>query len=375
MQVVFLILALILLPFKLFADGLKDRMGFSVDFYNDNVGVTILSPMAQLTKKLSETWGFALSMRLDGITAASIRNGSGTKTNTTIADAVSGASGRLGFEDLRFAPMLSMQYEGENFAASFGRYYSEEIDFNAVANFMDLIFKFNDKNTILTLGSSYAYEGWNPSISRNLPVDTKTTLSYNSSLMQLISPQSYIQGRYSHTQSDGFLASPYHYLETGSFVAFDRYPNTRSSDAFALQYVQQFKETIALHGVYRYYRDDWAMQSHTMEFKLYYDLFDTTTVGIKGRYYTQTKAGFVKSLSAYTLNDSYIVSDYRLSALGSYGVGISMAYRPEKLEEQNFLIDLSLNYYSTDKNNYILNWYGTPSIEAFYMSVGVSYDY
>lgn len=375
MQIVFLILALLLLPFKLFADGLKDHMGFSVDFYNDNVGVTILSPMANLTKKLSESWAFAASIRLDGITAASIRNGSGTKVNAAIADAVSGASGRLGFEDLRIAPMLSMSYEGERFGVTFGRYYSEEIDFNSVANFVDLIFNFNDKNTVVTMGGSYAYEGWNPSISRYLPEATKTSTTIKASLMQLISPTAYFQLRYSRTISEGFLASPYHYLETSTFVAFDRYPGSRTSDATAFEYVNQIVDTVALHATYRYYRDDWAMISHTGEMKLFYDLFDTTVVGIKGRYYTQTSAGFVKELSAYSVTDNYIVSDYRLSALGSITAGVSIAYRPESLESRDFLVNVALDYYTTDQNNYILNWYGTSQIQAFYMSVGISYDY
>jgi len=374
-QIARILLLIFLVPLKILASSLTDRINISADFYADNVGVYIISPMVNLTKTLSEHWAMVTSFRIDAITAASIRNGSGDAYDSVISDALTGASGRAGFEDVRLAPTLGMIYEGRSTEVSFGRYMSNEIDYDVASNYFNVKQSFNDANTVVTLGGVYSYEGWNPTISRNLPVSTKTSRTYSFSLTQLLTPKSYFQFRYSSTEAEGFLASPYHYLDRETFVRFDAYPNLRDSKAWAFLYVQQFWESVAIHGQYRYAWDDWDMTSHTVDGKLFYDLFERVTVGLKGRYYTQTQANFVQAPTDYLETDTYIASDYRLSALGTLTYGLSVSYKPESLEDENFLLNVSFNYFQTDKNNFIEWWYGTPQIKAFYMSLGIGYDF
>jgi len=358
------------------AEGIKDQMTVSFDYYSDNVDVEVYSPLVALTKRLSEHWGINASFRADAISAASMRNGNGKVKDGVIVDAVSGASGRYGFDDFRVAPTVSLMYEEGDFSANFGSYYSNEVDYDALAGFGSLTYGFNDANTIISIGGSYEKAKWSPTTNRVLyPTDEKTQTQGNASVMQLINPTSYVQLRFSYTYQDGFLASPYHYLVNDTIAQFDRYPESRKAYATALQYVSQVAEDVSINLEYRYYDDDWDMQSHTVTGKVFYNVMDNLMLGASARWYNQSKASFVKNLNEYNYDDAYIVSDYRLTDLETRGAGLSLSYRPGFIEDENILIKMSYDWYETDDNAYIENWYGKSKIEANMATIALIYDF
>ncbi len=375
MQVVLLLLAVVLFPFRLIADALEESFSVSYDYYSDNVDVQVYSPAFDFRKRLSEYWGMGVSLRLDAISAASIRNGSGRYEDSVVIDAVSGASDRLGFDDFRAAPTLSFVYEKGDFVGSFGAYYSNEIDYNVYSGFMDLTYAFNDANTVLSVGGVYSYEVWTPSTNRYLPTDDKTLYSFSASITQLINPKAYVQLRAEYVDQSGLLSSPYHYLLQDGFAQYDRYPDRRRSFPIAFQYVQQLGDITALNADYRFYSDTWEMTSHTGEVKLMVDLGENITVGVRERLYGQSEVGFIKPLKDVSIDDRYIVSNYKYSALFSSTTGASILWRPSYFEDENVVINLSANYYTTDENAYILAWYGTTKIQAFYTTFGFNYEY
>jgi len=375
LKYLFIILAVIASPFKLMAETIKDSVTFSYSYYSDNVGVEVLSPLIGLQQRLSEKWGLNASIQVDAISAASMRRGSGNVTDTVIMDAVSGASGRGGYDDLRVAPTVSFVYEDDDFLFTFGSYYSNEVDYETIAGFMELSNGFNDANTIITLGGSYETAKWSPIMNRALVDDSKTQRQLNASVMQLINDSAYVQVRGSYIVQDGFLASPYHYLIADGFAQFDRYPDARNSTAVAIQYVGSHFEDTSLHLNYRYYKDDWEIRSHTLEANFYYDMMDNLTLGARGRYYTQDGAEFAKPIGEYSVNDDYIVSDYKYTSFDTVTMGLSCHYKPGFFEDEALGLQLSYDYYSTDDNSYIKNWYGKSSIEADMVTFALTYDF
>jgi len=358
------------------AEGIKDQVITSFDYYSDNVGVQVYSPLIGLTKRLSEHWGLNASFRADAISAASMRNGNGKVKDGVIVDAVSGASGRLGFDDFRVAPTVSFLYESGDFSANFGSYYSNEVDYDALAGFASLSYGFNDANTIISLGGSYEKAKWSPTTNRVLyPTDEKTQMQGNASIMQLINPTSYLQLRFSYIKQDGFLASPYHYLINDTIAQFDRYPTLRTSYATALQYVNEIHDDISLHLEYRYYTDDWDMKSHTVQGQVFYSPMDNLMLGTRLRVYNQSKASFVKRLNDYAYDDAFIVSDYRLTDLQTQTLGLSLSYRPGFFEDENIVIKMSYDWFETDQNAYIENWYGESKIKANIANIALTYDF
>ena len=368
-----IIITLMVMPLKVLAEAIKDQVVMSYSYYSDNVDVEVLSPFIGLQKRLSAHWGMNASFQIDAISAASMRRGSGDVIDGVIIDAVSGASGRWGYDDVRVAPTLSFTYENEDYSWNIGSYYSNEIDYETYAGFTEVSSGFNDANTILSLGVSYEKAKWDPVINRELSEDTKTQRQINASVTQLIDAESYVQVRASYIYLDGLLSSPYHYSVGAG--KFDKYPDKRNAYAIAAQYVTLLGEKTSMNLNYRYYKDDWEIKSHTLEAQFYYDLQENLTLGARGRYYKQDAAEFVKPVGGYVTSDRYIVSDYKYTEFDSYTIGVSLHYVPDLFGNEGLGIQLSYDKYATDDNDYIKAWYGKSKIEADMLSFALTYDF
>jgi hypothetical protein len=86
-----------------------------------------------------------------------------------------------------------------------------------------------------------------------------------------------------------------------------------------------------LHGSYRFYTDDWGVDSHTVDTKYRFNLADTNYVETSLRLYHQSEADFyhnqffvdnVAGLDPTTLFPKHISADYRLDQMYSVTPGI-----------------------------------------------------
>ena len=358
------------------AEVLKEGVDISYDFYSDNVGVIVNAPVIGMKKMISEKWGIIANFRVDAITAASMYYASGKQSDKVIVDAVTGASDRA-FDDLRIAPDLGFVYENGISRTDFGIYGSTERDYDVIALRLSEQLSLNDANTILSLGGVYSSENWRPAINRELKTTQKQVYSLTGSLTQLLNPRAYLTLNFEYTMQRGMLSSPYRYINTPYYAAFDKYPDRRQSFPLALTYVQQWGEDFASHLSYRFFADTWEMTSHTADAKLYYDVSDSMTLGVRGRYYTQSGVGFIKPLNEYTPDDDpdYVVGEYKYSNFSAYSAGLSLFYRPLFIEDENVVFKMSGNYYVTTDNSYIKAWYGENNIKAAYTSLSFNYEF
>lgn len=371
-----LILGIILVPFGLSAEVVKESVDVSYDYYSDNVGVAIYSPVIGMAKLINEKWGVIANLRIDAITAASNHYASGKYHDKVITDAVTGASDKP-LDDLRVAPDLGFVYEEGISKTSFGFYGSVENDYYVFAARANEQLSFNDANTIISIGGALSYEQWDPAINRKLSTNKKNVYTLTGSLTQLLNPHAYLSFNAEYTLQKGFLASPYRYINTETYAAFDKYPERRQSFPVSLTYVQQIQEDFSTNISYRLFLDTWAMVSHTLDTKGYYDVTDDITLGARLRYYTQSGVGFIKPLDEYTSIDDpdYVVSDYKYSNFSSYSAGLSFFYRPSFVEDENIVLKVSGNYYLTTDNDYIESWYGEKNIKATYFSTAFTYEF
>ena len=371
-----LLLGFLLVPLSMIAEVLKEGVDVSYDFYSDNVGVIVNAPVIGMKKMISEKWGVIANLRIDAITAASMYYASGKKSDKVIVDAVTGASDRP-FDDLRVAPDLGFVYESGMSRTDFGFYGSTERDYNVFAVRMSEQLSFNDANTIFSLGGVYSFEKWDPAINRKLDKKAKHVYSVNAALTQLLNPHAYIALNFEYTMQTGMLSSPYRYINTPTYGAFDKYPDRRQSFPVALTYVQQLGEDFATHLSYRFFADTWEMTSHTADAKVYYDVSDSVTLGMRGRYYTQSGVGFIKPLDEYSPDDDpdYVVGEYKYSEFSAYSAGMSLFYRPAFIEDENIVLKMSGNYYVTTDNSYIKAWYGEDNVKAIYSSLSFNYEF
>ena len=358
----------LLLPFKAMASSLADRGSLSFDFYADNTDVQVYSPTFSFFKTLTKKFLIGIKMRIDAISAASIRKG-GSPVRT---DAVTSATGRRTFDDVRYAPTLLGVYDDGDNSFTFGVYYSTERDYTGRSVFANYVRQLNLQNTAIGVGLSQSFDKWNPVFKRNIPRNDRKERKIDLSVTQLLSPTAMVQLIYSNIYSKGFLASPYHYLLREGFARFETLPEKRQGHALAVKLVKLINEPTSLNLSYRYYTDDWGIRSHTGDVKLLRDVTSSLTVGVRFRYYTQTKADFTKRPIDYTLTDRYVVVDYRFSGFSSSTMGLLFI---KSFGLSGIKLKGALNYYRTSPNEYIRNWYGKDRISALFGSLAIEYTF
>jgi len=362
-----------MIPFlKTYASELKDAASIGFDTYSDNNDVQVYSPTFELMKTVSKNWLVGIKMRVDAIAAASIRLGS--SPGQAKPDAQATASKKSTFQDTRYAPTFFVTYnDGEN-TATVGGYYSTELDYVGKAIFANYTRELNQGNTVVGIGFSQSGDTWSPNNNRPLPRDNRDERKIDVSLNQLISPSFSLQFVYSYMYSQGFLSSPYPYvIQNGTFIGFENYPENRTGHAFAIKGLKYINDNNAMNFSYRYYTDDWDINSHTINVEWLHDINDKWMVGARARYYTQSGSNFAKPIGSYTTTDKYVASDYRMSAFDSYDFGIPVSYKPSL--ESPYKFSFSIDYYRTTNNAYIQNWFGENHIQAFYTTLRIDYEF
>jgi hypothetical protein len=160
--------------------------------------------------------------------------------------------------------------------------------------------------------------------------------------------------------------------QDSNFIGFEKYPDTRTGHAFAIKGLKYIDEDNSMNFSYRYYTDDWEIDSHTIAAEWLHDINDNWMVGARVRYYTQTGSDFAKDVGSYTTNDTYVAVDYRMSAFDSYDFGIPITYKPS---DSPYTFSFSVDYYQTSDNDYIKQWFGEDNIQAIYTTIRVDYEF
>jgi len=380
MQIVWITVAILLLPIKMLADILADRASLSYEYYSDNTDTEINSPSFSFVKTLGEKFAISFKERIDAITAASIKTAGPTGvTNNVILDAVTGASGSHGYDDLRYATTVNLQYLGDDLSGSVGVYHSTERDYIAKSLFGSLSYSFNEANSVASILISSSNDKWVPAFSRLLTTDKRKEKRLDLSFTQLISPDISMQLIYNRIENSGYLNSPYHYLIQNNFSTFEKVPQNKNANAYTLKAVMAIDDESSLWSSYRYYEDSWSIDAHTLELQGFHDINEDTTIGLRVRYYDQDKADFFKNIADYTFQDEYIGVDYRLSDFKSYTAGLSLHYNPQfevvGLNLEKVSMKAGIDYYRTSKNENIAYWYNVDYLKAFYSTFSLEYEF
>ncbi len=191
----------------------------------------------------------------------------------------------------------------------------------------------------------------------------------NLGLTQILNQTALINIQLGFTHSLGYQSNPYkavevafvdpakqkgqaggnhaaNYMFDAELVAvMEQRPDLRNQGNIGLKYVQYIKSAnAALHSRYRYFRDSWEIEAHTLEIEWIQPLGKHWTLSPSLRYYSQSQAGFytpylvskqglfstVDALEQDTLPfvrdalPAHYSSDARLSAYGTLTTGITL---------------------------------------------------
>ncbi len=133
----------------------------------------------------------------------------------------------------------------------------------------------------------------------------------------------------------------------------ERLPNTRNKLALGANLNYYINEFLVFRSHYRYYTDDWGIDSHTAKIELPVKIGQGFTIYPSYRYYTQTQSNYFAPYNEHLSTEEYYTSDYDLSEFNAnqYGIGVNYTDIFTKFHIWKFgmkSIDLEYNRY--DRN-------------------------
>lgn len=217
---------------------------------------------------------------------------------------------------------------------------------------------------------------WSPSQNTLIDDTARNTYSASFSFSQIISKKAQFSIFFDIVQQNGWLANPMqrvyfsdksnYYIGNGESIPnytsktnkdvfrladdIERLPDTRFKLPIGGRFNFYINEVISFRSYYRYYYDDWGIESHTATIELPIKVSDKFTLYPSYRYYTQTAADYFAPFEKHISTNEYYTSDYDLSAFNSnqYGFGVSYTDIFTKANVWKLhlkSIDLNYNYY------------------------------
>jgi hypothetical protein len=368
-----LFIVCMLLPvWPVLADKPRDGMSYVFSFYGDTGHNLVIAPSVQLSKKLTDTYYLGANLGVDAITSA-------TKKAPTAPPPSGEDDGEGGSAFTYRVPLsLYLTYDKDNDTMTGGGYYSYEATYIGRSLFAAYTRRMNLNNTALGIAYSQSFDYWIPD--RPLPTDNRHERTLDLSATQLLSPRQTVQFIYTALRSEGFLAQPTDQLVEFTPPLYANYPDNRKGSAYAVRFITLLNEPTSLHLLYRYYRDDWHIQSDTVNIELYRDISPSVVLGMRYRYYQQSEAFFAKDLNSYTPSDKYIAVNYRMYAFHSNTVGAMAIIKPSKSFLSRFDADkvklkLSADVFNTSSHPNIQYQYKTDHLTGIFTTIALDYDF
>ena len=165
-------------------------------------------------------------------------------------------------------------------------------------------------------------------------------------------------------QQKGLLSTPYQRVYFGdvadSFIdnfqladAIERLPDSRFKVAFGGRLNWYLNETFIVRTFYRYYFDEWGINSHTASIEVPVKITDKFTIYPSYRFYNQTAANYFRPYEGALSTDKFYTSDYDLSeySANQFGFGVSYTDILSKAHIWIFgLKSIDLKFYQYDRD-------------------------
>lgn len=184
-------------------------------------------------------------------------------------------------------------------------------------------------------------------------IDAVNRNSYSASFgwSQVLSKKLQVSLFFDLLQQQGLLSTPYHriyfadkanyYIGQAQYIPnyesetnvgvykladdIERLPDSRFKLPIGVRLNYYVNERFVLRSYYRYYSDNWNVQSHTANIELPIKVSDKFTVFPMYRYYSQTQSKYYAPYEMHLSTEQYYTSDPDLATFNSnqYGLGVN----------------------------------------------------
>jgi len=288
-----------------------------------------------------------------------------------------------------------------------GANLSNEYDFSSIGASASYAQDSSDRNQTYSFGLAFSSDEWDPVGGKNTEfaymidgesnspqpkggTDTKSNVDLMLGLTQVVNRSTIMQFNLGHSTSSGYLTDPYRYISmigtdgrplpganapTDALpYLYEKRPDSRARNTFFWRTAHHLTEDV-INVSYRYFTDDWGINSHTLDFKYRYELSNNQYLQPHVRYYTQTEADFyVNSLNANEALPEFASADYRLRDLVTTTVGLKYGMSVGKNSEFNARAEIMNQTYTVsnligEQNNQDI----APDLDAVILQFGYSF--
>ena len=197
--------------------------------------------------------------------------------------------------------------------------HSDEDDYEAKAIAVGGEWTLMEGMATLAVGVSYSSDDITPTDALNfgrVTDEEKRSRSLSLSWTHILNRTSLLQIGTSITDRDGYLSDPYKLRDVR--------PDSRLEKTLSAKYRKYFGQPNAsMHLDYRYFRDDFGIRSHTLNFAWHQQLGERFKLIPGVRYYSQEEADFYVPIDNFLIPlDQNQSSDFRLSSFGAWSFSL-----------------------------------------------------
>ncbi len=296
-----------------------DELATALYVRSDSDDTTVISPRVRAQRQLGETTEVDATYSADVWTSASIdiRTSASKRPVTEQRDELD-VGVTNAFEDVSLHVGYRLSIEND--------YDSNGLSASAAWDFAD-----NAANLTLSVNGIHDVVGQSgaPDFARRLD-----TLDTRLSFTQVLDPEMFATLTYDLALLDGYQASPYRHVGFGGTGAGcvdagrclpEDVPDARMRHALAATLRRAFSAAFSAGATYRFYVDDWGLQSHTALLDLGLAAGEHTLLALHYRLYSQGRVDFYRErYPAWSPEIGRTTHDRELSTSASHRLGLDL---------------------------------------------------
>jgi len=287
-------------------------------------------------------------------------------------------------QETRNMPILGVNYYFDDVTLSMSSGISDEPDFKSTFGNWNVSWELPNKLTTLNIGGNVTGNNISRAVihsdaehvhngDEDYPELDEQSLFYgfNWGISQVLGKNTLLQVSSGYTRQAGYLTNPYKLVYVRGEITAEEYEQLNMEEKIfqdvtdlEVMGVELFREVrpeernqwtvssqlrqyipgadASVHLDYRYYNDDWGIDSHTFEATWYQSLPHGITIAPNIRYYTQSQADFYAPYFLAPRADGNYSSDYRLSGYGALSGGVTFT----KEFTKGFSLEAGFEYYT-----------------------------
>jgi hypothetical protein len=348
----------------------ETTLSYIFNFYSDVDGVDVIGSYVTTGMRLNNRLGLTFQWVHDRVMIPAIEAPPGSQE---AADAITSASRPIADSGDPYQDYVKTRNSFEGSANyhgyDFGYYVSMESDYFAQMISLGYNHDLNGDNLNLAVGASYSWDSIEPLADDDtdgLP-DYRNTTYWNVVVTQVVTKTTVARVGAEFNFVTGLQHDPYRNVYVAGTNVPEDHPDERMRRDLFLGLTQYVYNRSSVKLDYRYYSDDWGVESHTIGVKLNQYVNEKFVFRYRYRYYSQLSSTFYRD--EYTTAggvDGHQTGDYRLGAFGAHLFGGQVAWYPRRFFGLGTRTQVTFGYERYfNSNNFSADVFETGLLVAF----------